>query len=123
MYDLNCETRESKLRRYLVQHYAIMDELLLLKQADFSGCKDNLNPAPTVLRWKALLSQMKEEKVPFSLKELAIKGNELIDLGISPLSIAVILQKLLEHTAINPQDNEKERLCRLALGFYKELHP
>ena len=120
MYDLNCETRESKLRRYLVQHYEIMDELLLLKQADFSGCKDNLNPAPTVVRWKALLAQMKEEKVPFSLKELAVKGNDLIDLGIPPLSIAFVLQKLLEYTAINPQDNEKERLCKLALAFYKE---
>ena len=64
---------------------------------------------------------MKEEKVPFSLKELSVKGNELIDLGIPPLSIAVILQKLLEHTAITPQDNEKERLCQLALGFYKDL--
>ena len=121
MYDLNCETRESKLRRYLVQHYAVMDELLLLKQADFSGCKDNLSIAPTVARWKALLAQMKAERVPFSLKELAINGNDLLALSIPPRHISEILQKLLEHTAITPSDNEKERLCRLALAFYKEL--
>lgn len=121
MYDLNCETRENKLRRFLVQHYNVMDELLLLKQADFSGCKDNLSPAPTVVRWKALLAQMKAEKVPFSLKELAVKGNDLLALGIPAPSISTILQKLLEHTAITPQDNEKQRLRRIALGFYKEL--
>lgn len=121
MYDLNCETRESKLRRYLVQHYAVMDELLLLKQADFSGCKDNLSPAPTVVRWKALLSQMKEEKVPFSLKELAVKGNDLLALGLAAQCISTLLQKLLEHTAVQPQDNKKERLCRLALAFAKEM--
>ena len=120
MYDLNCETGENKLRRFLVQHYAVMDELLLLKQADFSGCKDNLSPAPTVVRWKKLLAQMKAEKVPFSLKELAVNGQDLLNVGIPAPSLAGILQKLLEHTATNPKDNEKERLCRIALGFYKE---
>ena len=121
MYDLNCETRESKLRRYLVQHYAVMDELLLLKQADFSGCKDNMSIAPTVARWKALLAQMKKENVPFSLKELAINGNDLLALSIPSHYISEILQKLLDHTAVTPIDNEKERLCKIALGFYKEM--
>ena len=64
MYDLDCKVGENKLRRFLVKHHEILEELLLLKQADFSACKDNLNPAPTVLRWNNLLSQMKAEKVP-----------------------------------------------------------
>jgi hypothetical protein len=121
MYDLDCKVRENKLRRFFVTHFSLLEELLLLKQADFSACMDNLSTAPTCLRWRKLLDQMQRENVPFSLKELAVKGNELIDLGIPPLSVAVILQKLLEHTAIAPQDNEKERLCKIALGFYKEL--
>lgn len=121
MYDLNCETSENKLRRFLVRHYAVMDELLLLKQADFSGCKDNLSPAPTVVRWKKLLAQMKAEKTPFSLKELAVNGQDLLEIGLPPLSLTQILQRLLDHVAIHPSENEKERLCRLALAFYKEL--
>lgn len=121
MYDLNCETSENKLRRFLVRNYAVMDELLLLKQADFSGCKDDLSPAPTVVRWKKLLAQMKAERVPFSLKELAVNGQDLLDAGLPPLVLSQILQRLLDHTAIYPSENEKERLCRLALGFYKEL--
>lgn len=120
MYDLNGETGENKLRRFLVRNYEVMDELLLLKQADFSGCKDNLSPAPAVVRWKKLLAQMKAENVPFSLKELSANGRDLLAAGIPAPSLSGILQKLLMHTASHPEDNEKERLCRIALGFYKE---
>ena len=119
MYDLDCKVGENKLRRFLVKHHEILEDLLLLKQADFSACKDNLNPAPTVLRWNSLLSQMKAEKVPFTLKELAINGNDLLHLQIEPKQIAALLQNLLDHTAVHPQDNTKERLMRLALGFAK----
>ena len=119
MYDLDCKMRENKLRRFLVNHHEILDELLLLKQADFSACKDNLSVAPTVQKWRALYEKMQEEHVPFTLKQLAINGNDLLALGIEPKRIATLLQKLLDHTAVHPQDNKKERLLRIALGFLK----
>ena len=50
MYDMDCKTGESKLRRFFVEHYAILDDLLLLKQADFSACMDNMREAPTRTR-------------------------------------------------------------------------
>ena len=114
MYDLQGQVRETKLRRFLVENYDFLDDLLLLKQADFSGCKDDLSIAPTVKRWKQLLAQMKKEKVPFTLKEMAIKGNDLLVLGIANGEISQTLYKLLMHLAINPQDNKKEKLLLLA---------
>lgn len=116
MYDMDCKTNENKLRRFLVSHADILEELLLLKQADFSACKDDLSTAPTVLRWQELLTRMRAEKVPFSLRELAIKGKNLIDLGIPPKSVSEILHALLMHLAIFPQDNQAERLQKLALS-------
>ena len=114
MYDLQGQVRETKLRRFFVENYDFLDDLLLLKQADFSGCKDDLSIAPTVKRWKQLLAQMKKEKVPFTLKEMAIKGNDLLALGIANGEISQTLYKLLMHLAINPQDNNKEKLLLLA---------
>ena len=119
MYDLDCKMGENKLRRFLVNHHAVLEELLLLKQADFSACKDDLSLAPTVKKWRALYEKMQSEHTPFCLKELAVNGNDLLELQIPPHKLSTILQKLLEHTAVNPEDNKKERLLRVALGFAK----
>lgn len=119
MYDLDCKMSENKVRRFLVKHHEILEELLLLKQADFSACKDDLSIAPTVKKWRAMYEKMQEEHGPFTLKQLEINGNDLLALEIEPKQIATLLQKLLGHTAVHPQDNKKERLSRVALGFLK----
>ncbi len=123
MYDLDGKTSENKLRRFFVANYALLDDLLLLKQADFSACKDDMREAPTCTRWRSLLQKMRQEKVPFTLKELAINGNDLLTLGIEPKRISVVLSALLMHTACAPQENEKTRLLRLATGFMNGIEP
>ncbi len=120
MYDFNCQTSENKLRRFFVENYELLDALIAVKQADYSACMDDTSPAPTCLKWQALLQKMRTEKVPVTLKQLAVNGNDLLAIGIPPKRIAVTLQALLKHTAVNPKDNEKTRLCKLALGFQKE---
>ncbi len=121
MYDFNCQTKETKLRRFFVNNANYLDDLLALKQADFSACTDDLSPAPTCVRWKRLLTQMKSENAPFSLKSLAVNGNDLLTLGIPPARISTILKRLLAHTAITPKDNKREKLLRLSLVFEKDL--
>lgn len=115
MYDFNCKTGENKLRRFFAKHYGILDKLLLLKQADFSACTDDLSIAPTCSRWKTLLEKLCNERAPLNLKQLAISGKDLLDAGIKPCRISEILQKLLYHAVCNPKDNVKERLIKLAL--------
>lgn len=119
MYDMNCMTGENKLRRFFVTHADLLSDLLLLKQADFSACTDDLSTAPTVLRWTALLEKMRLENVPFSLRGLAVNGNDLIHIGIEKTKIAHVLHDLLLHLAVFPQENEKERLLQLAKSFSK----
>ncbi len=121
MYDLNGQTRENKLRRFFVSHSELLPALLELKQADFSACKDNLSQAPTCKRWLELLQRMRLEKVPFSLKELAINGNDLLNAGICPKHISSVLKSLLLHTAVYPNENEKTRLLKLAKAFERNL--
>ncbi|MBR2375842.1 MAG: CCA tRNA nucleotidyltransferase [Clostridia bacterium] len=121
MYDFNCQTGENKLRRFFVTHSELLEDLLLLKQADFSACKDDLAVAPTCARWRALLSKMRLENTPFSLKELALTGKDVLELGAPPATVAGVLNALLLHTATEPKDNVKERLLRLAKGYLKQI--
>ncbi|MGN1104934.1 MAG: CCA tRNA nucleotidyltransferase, partial [Candidatus Coproplasma sp.] len=115
MYDLNCATAENKVRKFIVRHYEYIDELLMVKQADYSACKDDLSQAPCVKKWKAIIEKMKNEGVPFTLKGLAIKGNELIDAGICADKVGKTLTFLLEQVAMGCVSNVKEKLLMLAL--------
>lgn len=123
MYDFDCKTGENKLRRFFVSNYPILGMLLLVKQADFSACMDDTSAAPTCARWERLLARMREEKVPFNIKALAIGGRELLALGIRPPHVSNVLNGLLAHTAVCPSDNTKERLSKLAVGIEKSLFP
>ncbi|MBP3434072.1 MAG: HD domain-containing protein, partial [Clostridia bacterium] len=109
MYDFNCQTSKNKLRKFFVEHYPVLDELLLVKQADFSACTDDLSVAPTVQKWNALLA----ERTPVTLKTLAVTGLDLLPI-IPANKIAETLHTLLLHVAVNPQDNERQRLCKMA---------
>lgn len=115
MYDFNCKTGENKLRRFFAKHYPILDKLLLVKQADFSACTDDLSIAPTCARWKTLLDTLRKEHAPLTVKQLALSGKDLLNAGIEPCRISEILQKLLYHAVCNPKDNVKERLIKIAL--------
>ncbi len=121
MYDFDCRTSENKLRRFFVSNRENLEALLQLKQADFSACADDTSIAPTCLKWRALLAKMQEEGVPFSLKALAVGGREILDEGILARRVAAVLHRLLLHVAVNPRDNEKARLLRLAKGIEREL--
>lgn len=121
MYDFDCQTTENKLRRFFIEHYDCLDELIALKQADFSACMDNTSPAPTCQKWQALLEKMRAEGVPFTLKELAVNGKDILQLNFPQNRTAELLHHLLLHTAICPSDNEKSRLLRLAQGYMKSL--
>ena len=114
MYDFNCQTKETKLRRFFVEHYELLQDLFLLKQADFSACTDDLSVAPTCQRWNTLLEKMREENTPFTRKSLAVSGKDLLSLGIPAPAVSQTLNRLLLHVAVHPKENTKERLSKLA---------
>ncbi len=121
MYDFNCQTSEKKLRRFFAENVVILEKLMLLKQADFCACMDDLSIAPTCLRWQKLLAKLREENAPLTLKELAVNGNDLLAIDIPKQKISILLKALLSHAVTQPQDNEKEKLSRLARAFLKNL--
>jgi len=110
MYDLNSLTKENKIKFFIIKNYKYYFDLLKIKQADFSACKDNLSVCPTVVRWEQIRKQMTENFTPFTLSELKIKGNDLIALGFKDKAIKNALDLLLKECVLNPQLNKKDYL-------------
>lgn len=114
MRDYNLSMRQSKVRRELVRCAAFLDDLFALKQADFSACKDDLSPAPGVVKWKKIYAEMQREGVPFSLKELKVNGNDLTMYGIEPKKTGHVLNCLLDDCVLNGALNNREKLLKRA---------
>lgn len=117
MYDIRCDARAGKIRKLIVNNFAVWDKLLKIKQADYSACRDDLSKAPCVEKWKKIFSDMQREGAPFTLRQLDIRGDELIAAGIPPRETGTVLQKLLCECALNPALNEKEKLVKAAFNI------
>ncbi|MCH5147179.1 MAG: CCA tRNA nucleotidyltransferase [Clostridiales bacterium] len=118
MYDLKCDAKENKVRKFIVENIDIFDKILLIKQADFSACKDNSDTAPSVIKLKNIYAKMVDEGVPFTLRELNVKGNDLIDSGFPPAEVGATLEKLLFDCCINAVENNRQKLIDYACKVY-----
>ncbi len=114
MYDLSGDAKEAKIRKLIVNNLDIFDALLLIKQADFSACKDNLSEAPCVTKWRGIFEKMQAEGAPMRLSELAVKGNDLISCGVPPRQVGKVLERFLCDCALNPKLNDKKTLLARA---------
>ena len=115
MKDLDCRTREKKVRRLIAANADIFEKLMFLKQADFSACKDSTEKSPVVEKWQKIFSRMKADGTPFSLKDLKISAADLISLGYKGKDLGKELEKLFDEAVIDPALNCRETLYRQAL--------
>ncbi len=114
MKDLDLKMGENKVRKYIVKNYHRIGELFMIKQADFSACKDDTSECPTIKKWKDIIIKMKSEGAPLTKKELAVTATDLMGVGLKGKEIGETLNELHMHAVVNPQDNEREKLLRLA---------
>ncbi len=113
MYDMNCRLPESEVRKFLQRNYNRLDKLFLLKQADYEGGGILTGECPAVAKHKKILAEMEREKVPFSLKELSVDGNDLANAGVPEKLRGKILQNLMERCALDGSLNDKEKLTEI----------
>ena len=104
------EPDKKLLRRRLSQYgWETVADLLALQWADFSS-KGVLGKGPDFSRIDELLAEIQQEDACLSLKDLAVKGNDLMTLGFTGRAIGQTLNTLLEQVVDEQLPNEKEAL-------------
>ena len=104
------EPDKKLLRRRLSQYgWESVADLLALQWADFTS-KGVREKGPDFSRIDDLLTELHREDACLSLKDLAVKGNDLTALGFSGKAIGQALNDLLEQVLEENLPNEKEAL-------------
>ena len=93
----------------------LMDKLLTFQKADILGKGipegDELDQFP---RFRSIIAEIQAENSCFSLKDLAIRGGDLMSLGYTGKEIGLCLNRLLEQVMEEKLPNEKEALLNRA---------
>lgn len=114
MADVGGRMSEAKLRRFIVRHADIVDDLCELMDADSHAA---MELPPERNRMREQLMDMRAAGVPLRLSELKVNGADLIDMNIEERLRGELLWQLLEETAMNPVLNDREK----ALNFVAAL--
>ena len=118
---------DGAIRRFItrisLQKYTpleIIEDLFDLRIADVTG----MTNTPPILkngRWSENLIEFKErienclsENSALSLKDLAVNGKDLMQIGLSGKQIGWTLNELLQDVLESPEDNTKEKLLEIA---------
>ena len=100
----------------------LMPLLFVLQQADLLS-QSEYKQKEKLMRLEAAkrcYREICEAGEAVCVKDLAIGGRELIQMGMTPgPAIGEMLQQLLEHVLAHPEDNEKEKLLFLAKEWKK----
>lgn len=118
-HDYRPELSEASVRRGMsrigVDIFAYLFEVQradILAQSAY-GQREKLE---AVCRMEQLYQQILDKQQCISLKDLAVKGDDLIALGMKPGKVlGEVLQGLLEWVLEHPQDNQKEILTALPI--------
>lgn len=113
-------------RRFLAKIEPHADDLLLLRWADSGGKGDRPDPEYDEA-WDAdknseLVDRVRSEESAFSLKDLAVSGQDLLDLGMSEgPALGKILQSLLQTVIEEPTKNNRDELLDLVCSGHVVL--
>ena len=117
------EPDKKLLRRRLTQFgEETLTKLLQLQKADYEskGVEDDIPPAFDQI--DTLLEEIRKEDSCLQVKDLAISGNDILDLGISPgPHIGACMTCLLELVQDEVIPNTKEELLQAAKQFLEDL--
>ena len=117
-HDTVFEVNKKCIKRWLNKIGEIQfKRLLLVREADIRG--QSPNPAPEriqkIRNIEKVLEEILREKECFSMKDLAINGNDLKEIGIKEgKEIGIILNFLLKKVIEGEVENEKEKLMEEA---------
>jgi tRNA nucleotidyltransferase (CCA-adding enzyme) len=116
---------DKKLLRRRMARYGVqgVEDLYALQMADFcsKGVVHRRDEEEHFRQVRQMLDELLQEDACLQLKDLAVSGTDLIQLGIEPgPQLGAILHKLLEQVIDQELPNEKQALLEAAKGLAKE---
>ena len=115
MYDIQHMAKTSTLRvKFASWGRERTWDQILLREADVRGCGYDVDYVAE--DWRALYDTMLRDGTPFSERELAITGQQLMEASGLPegKELGELKKKLFLHCVKHPQDNNLARLTQLA---------
>ena len=122
MFHYTDDWSDAAVRRFIVRiGEANVTKFYQLRKADAYAKAGTEPPRDSLLPLACRVDKALAENHAFSLKDLAVKGSDLISIGIKPgKTMGIILRELLESVLDDPEMNNKDELLKLA-GKFNEV--
>jgi len=122
MFHYTDEWGDAAVRRFIVRvGEEYLTKLYQLRQADSYATAGVEPPPDSLLSLTRRVEKAINENHAFSLKDLAVSGKDLIDMGIMPgKPLGIILDQLLETVLDDPAQNNREDLLKIAGKLYEK---
>jgi len=116
MFFYEASWTDAAVRRFLVRvGVENLDDAFALRRADTWATAGVEPPADALLPFLDRIERILDESRAFSLKDLAVGGNDLAAIGIPKgPRMGIILGELMETVLDDPAMNEKEKLLEVA---------
>ena len=123
LHMIRIEPTKKVVRRWLSRlGRPTLDKLLALQKADMiSKGVDVTRELSQFSNIQTILDEIDVENACLSLKDLAVKGNDLMALGITGKDIGLCLNRLLDLVLDEQLPNEKTALLDAASAIWEEL--
>ncbi len=116
-HDCRPELRAKSIRRVMNRiGEDLYPDIFAVNRADIRAQSDyhRAEKLAAVDEYERIYKEILARGECFTLKDLAVNGNDLIAAGVKPgKEIGVVLHKLLDHVLEHPEDNVKEKLLVL----------
>jgi len=113
---------DAAVRRFIARVGEVnLEDIYRLRRADIYGFSGREPDYRSLVKLIDRVNKVLESSRAFTIKDLAVSGNDLMASGIPCGKImGTILKELLETVLDDPAQNTKERLLEIALRIYKE---
>jgi tRNA nucleotidyltransferase/poly(A) polymerase len=123
MFHYTDEWSDAAVRRFIVRAgEENLTKMYMLRRADAYATAASQPPPDFLLPLARRAEKALKESRVFSLKDLAVSGNDLMAIGIKPgKNLGIILNELLETVLDDPEQNTREALLNIAGKMYGKL--
>jgi putative nucleotidyltransferase with HDIG domain len=122
MFQYTDNWSDAAVRRFISRvGEANLEDIFRLRRADIYGFSGKEPDYRSIVLLIERVKKVITNGRAFTLKDITVSGNDLMELGIKPgKKMGVILNELLETVLDDPEQNTRDRLLKIALKIYEE---